>query len=76
MDFYTPKIPLVSIENRPPKWTIKAGQTRRRILSKFFYRNETWIIYFGGKESNEIPLGSLENGLYFEREKKGVFLLQ
>jgi hypothetical protein len=28
-----------------------------------------------GMGSNEISLGSMENGLYFEEEKKRVFLL-
>ena len=45
-------------------------------LIKAFYRNERWITYCEGMESNEISLGSVENELYFRREKKRMFLLQ
>jgi hypothetical protein len=45
-------------------------------LIKAFDRNKRRITYCEGMESNEISLGPVENGLYFRREKKRVFLLQ
>ena len=39
------------------------------------HRCEIGMIYRGGMEDDEISLGSLENELYFRREKKGVFPL-
>ena len=34
---------------------------------KAFYRNERSIMYCEGMESNEISLGSVEDGLYFRK---------
>jgi hypothetical protein len=45
-------------------------------LIKAFCGNERWIMDCEGMERNEISLGSVENGLYFRREKKRLFLLQ
>jgi len=32
---------------------------------KTLYRNKRWVRYGEGMESNEISLGSVEDGLYF-----------
>jgi len=45
-------------------------------LIKASYMKEGWRTYCEGMDSDEISLGTVENGLYLRREKKGVFLLQ
>jgi hypothetical protein len=42
---------------------------------KIQLRNKWWKVGLEGMGSNEISLGSMEDGIYFRQEEKGVFLL-
>jgi hypothetical protein len=55
-------------------WESRIG--KKEGFSKAFYRNERRVTDFEGTERNEISLGPVANGLYFRKEKKGMFLLQ
>ena len=44
-------------------------------LMKGLYTKEGWRTYCEGMESDEISLGTMEDGLYLRGERKGVFLL-
>jgi hypothetical protein len=43
---------------------------------KIFHKIERWITSCEGVKGYGISLGSMENGVYFRKEKKGMCLLQ
>ena len=53
----------------------RSGKGEKEGPFKNLYRNERWVRDCEGMESNEISLGSLEDGLYFRKEEKGMYLL-
>jgi len=64
METDIPKIllPLLRIGLRDERWS-RMGEEEGPI--KTLYRNERGVRYREGMENNEIPLGSVEDGLYF-----------
>ena len=53
-----------------------SGMGKKEGLIKAFDRDEGRITDCEGMKRDEVSLGSVENGLYFRREKKRLFLLQ
>jgi hypothetical protein len=54
----------------------QGGMGQAKDLTKTICSDERWKRYWEGMASDETSLGSMEDGLYFRKEKRRMFLLQ
>jgi hypothetical protein len=74
----------MEVENRAKNDLIKSSDREVRFVPRAparigrgeLRRNEWWITSCEGMKRYGISLGSVENGVYFRKEKEGMFLLQ